>query len=613
MKIENIKFDKVKFLDGFWKNRYDLNLKTSIYAVKKVFESSGRFNAVRFIEGNKNIHVYYDSDVAKWIEAVAYILAKHREEYADLEAFCDELIASIVAHQREDGYFNSYFQQVEPTQVFKRRNDHELYCAGHLIEAAIAYDQYTGKDALLGVVKRYVSCIRKAFMVEKTAEFVTCGHQEIELALFKLYEYTSEEKYRELACFFIDQRGANDVDKIISTDICTQDNLPARELSKATGHAVRAMYYYSAMADMARIENDEALWSACLRLFDDIVNHKMYITGGLGSTRIGEALTQSYDLPNLTAYAESCAGIGLVLFCLRLNALGIDGRYADVIERVLYNVFLSSTSLNGKAFFYENPLEICRKEKGKETSTPEEYRPLLPIWRRQEVFNCSCCPPNINRFVASLANVIYTRTEEGVYINQYISSILEEEGISVETSYPAQTEIKINAVGYRYGKLYVRVPGWCNNYMFTVGGKRIKVKVVNGYAEISVVKDAAIILHLDFSPKFIMSNPQIRVNAGKVCLVNGPMVYCLEEIDNGADLFALSVSPETNSFGSKLSEIYQMPVFTVQGERLLGDTAPLYADTYKKEEVTLTFIPYFAFANRKESDMLVWINMAART
>lgn len=613
MKIENIKFDKVNLLDGFWKNRYDLNLKTSIYAVKNVFESSGRFDAVRFIKGNKNIHVYYDSDVAKWIEAVAYILAEHREEYADLEVFCDELIVSMVEHQREDGYFNSYFQQVEPTEVFKRRNDHELYCAGHIIEAAIAYDQYVGKGALLGLAKRYVDCIRKAFMIDKTAEFVTCGHQEIELALFKLYEYTGKEEYRELACFFIDQRGANDVDKVINTDICMQDNLPARKLSNATGHAVRAMYYYSAMADMARIESDEALLSACLRLFDDIINHKIYITGGLGSTRFGEALTQNYDLPNLTAYAESCAGIGLVLFCLRLNALGIDGRYADVIERVLYNVFLSSTSLDGKGFFYENPLEICRKEKGKETSTLEEYRPVLPIWRRQEVFNCSCCPPNINRFMASFANVIYSKTEEGVYVNQYVSSSLEEEGVSVETAYPTQTEIKISTIGYRYDKLYVRVPSWCKNYMFTVGGKRVEVNVVNGYAEIAATKDTVIILHLDFSPKFIMGNPKIRDNAGKVCLVNGPMVYCLEEVDNGADLFALAVDPETSSFRSELSETYQMPVFTVQGERLLGDTAPLYADTYKKEKVTLTFIPYFAFANREESDMIVWINARIRT
>ncbi len=608
MKIENIKFDKVKLLDGFWKNRYNLNLETSIYAVKKVFESSGRFDAVRFIEGNKNIHVYYDSDVAKWIEAVAYILAKNREKYADLEAFCDELIASMVAHQREDGYFNSYFQQVEPTEVFKRRNDHELYCAGHIIEAAIAYDQYAGKGALLGLAKRYAAYIRKAFMVEKTAEFVTCGHQEIELALFKLYEYTGEQEYRELACFFINQRGANEADKTINTKVCMQDNAPARELSEATGHAVRAMYYYSAMADMAKIENDEKLREACYKLFDDIVNYKMYITGGLGSTRFGEALTQAYDLPNLTAYAESCAGIGLVLFCLRLNALGIDGRYADVIERVIYNVFLSSTSLDGKSFFYENPLEICRKEKGKETSIPEDRRPLLPIWRRQEVFSCSCCPPNINRFMASFANVIYSKTEEGIYVNQYVSSSLEEEGVSVETTYPAQTEIKISTVGYRYDKLFVRVPSWCNNYMFTIGGKRIETNITNGYAEIAVTKDTAVILHLDFSPKFIMSNPKIRDNAGKVCLINGPMVYCLEEVDNGKDLFALSVNPEISSFSSKLSETYQMPVFTVVGERLLSNDAPLYADTYKTEKVSLKFIPYFAFANREESDMLVWIN-----
>ena len=608
MNIENVTFDKVELLDGFWKDRYCLNLETSIYAVKKVFQDSGRFDAVRFIDGNKNIHVYYDSDVAKWIEAVAYILANNREKYADLEEFCDDLIASMVAHQREDGYFNSYFQQVEPTEAFKRRNDHELYCAGHIIEAAIAYDKYTSKGELLGLAKRYVACIRKAFMIEKTAGFVTCGHQEIELALFKLYEYTGEKEYRELANFFINQRGANDVDQIVNTSFCMQDNAPARELSKAEGHAVRAMYYYTAMADMARIEKDKPLYEACLRLFDDIINHKMYITGGLGSTRFGEALTQDYDLPNLTAYAESCAGIGLILFCLRLNALEIDGRYADVIEKVLYNVFLSSTSLDGKSFFYENPLEICRKEKGKETSIPENRRPLLPIWRRQEVFSCSCCPPNINRFMASFANVIYTKTDEGVYVNQYVSSILKEESVCIQTAYPLETEIKISANNYAHDKLYVRVPDWCKNYMFILNGKRIEPNVYKGYAEIAVEKVFSISMHLDFMPKFIMGNPKIRDNAGKVCLINGPVVYCLEEIDNGADLFALSVNTVKSSFHSEFNKEYNMPIFTTQGERMVGDDAPLYADSYQTEKVTLKFIPYFAFANREESDMQVWVN-----
>jgi DUF1680 family protein len=609
MAIENVNFSRVKLLGGFWKKRYQLNEEKSVYAVQKRFEETGRFDAIRFIEGNKNVHVYYDSDVAKWMEAVAYLLAKNRKKHADLEKFCDDLIACIEKNQTQDGYFNSYFQQVEPDKVFTRRNDHELYCAGHLIEAAIAYDKYLGKGRLLAVVEKYVDYIYRRFISEKTANFITCGHQEIELALFALYEYTGKEKYKELALFFVNSRGNNEKDKKqpIHSLIGAQDNAPARELYKAEGHAVRATYYYSAMADMARLTGDNAMKQACDRLFEDISERKMYVTGGIGSTRYCESFTTAYDLPNLTAYTESCAAIGLVFFAQRMQAMDIVGTYGDLVERILYNGFLSSTSLDGKSFFYENPLEICRKEKNKQTAVRDELRTVLPIWKRQEVFGCSCCPPNINRFVASIGNLIYTQTEEGVYVNQFIASSLDEGLLTVETDYPTTNKIVLSSTNYPYGKLFFRVPAWCDGFNVLYNGKSVSAICKNGYAEVETSDKFVLEIMLDFSPRFIESNPRVRDNVGKVCLINGPVVYCLEEIDNGADLYALFVDKNEKNFKGEYVEEYGMKTFSCQGIRKKANGA-LYAPSYERECVTLTFIPYYVFANREESDMLVWVN-----
>lgn len=603
--IKNVEFDKVKLLDGFWKKRFDLNAEVSIYAVQKRFEDSGRFDAMRFIEGNENIHVYYDSDVAKWIEAVAYLNQFDSVKYQGLVDFCDQLIDKMVENQREDGYFNSYFQQKEPTEYFKRRNDHELYCAGHLIEAAVAYDKYVGKDKFLKLIERYVAFIKKCFMDEKSAAFVTCGHEEIELALFKLYKHTGNEDYRKLAEFFVDQRANNDKDQIILIKESMQDDKPAREIVEAMGHAVRAMYFYSAMADYALINGDKQMEDACDRIFANILGEKMYVTGGLGSIRYGEAFTMGFDLPNHTAYSESCAGIGFVMFLQRLNNLKINGLYADVIEKVMYNVFMASTSLDGKSFFYENPLEICRKEKDKETSTVGARRAIMPIWRRQEVFGCSCCPPNINRFVASIANVIYTETEEGVYVNQYVSS--KYNGLTIKTDYPNKKTVNISGDDYKFDKLYIRIPSWCKNVSLKKDGKKIAINTVNGFAVVDVSEKFSIVLELDYSPIFIESNPKVRDNAGRVCLMDGPIVYCLEEVDNGSDLYSFSVDRKTKKFRAEFSKEYNANTYTVKGVRKV-DSKELYKTEYERMCVELKFIPYYAFANREESDMLVWVN-----
>ena len=362
-----VPFFEVSLKDGFWRDRYLLNKDVSISAVKARFGESARFDALRFnyLKNGKPLHIFYDSDAAKWIEAVAYLLRTHREELAEEETFIDELVDCMGKAQREDGYLNSYFQQIEPQNVYAGRNNHEVYCAGHLIEAAIAYDQATGKDQFLQIMEKNCECIERAFFTEKTAKFQTPGHEEIELALFKLWAHTGKEKYRRMAEAFLSLRGANDKDEYIYGENSArgaQDNVPVYELNEANGHAVRAMYLYCAVADMAKANGDERLKKALDCVWSDVTERKLYITGGIGSTQITESFTVPYDLPNLTAYSESCGAIAFCLFAMRMRQMEKNAKYGALIERELYNNLLSSTSLDGKAFFYTNPLEIALEE-----------------------------------------------------------------------------------------------------------------------------------------------------------------------------------------------------------------------------------------------------------
>ena len=292
--------------------------------------------------------------------------------------------------------------------IFTKREAHELYCLGHLIEAGIAYKQATNKTKLLEICDRYIDYVHERFVIKQDVSFLTPGHEEIELALMRLYEETNDQKYLSLAEFFLEKRGNNQIDNadFYGSDKYIQANEPIRKLTIVEGHAVRAMYLFDGMAKYAKIKKDDTILQALITLFEDLKT-KQYISGGIGSYRVGEILTIPYDTPNLTAYNESCAAIAEMFFLNDLFELKQDKEYHDNLERILYNGFLSSTSLNGKAFFYENPLEIRLKDIDKETSIPKEWRIKLPITQRVELFDCSCCPPNIARFVASIGNYIY--------------------------------------------------------------------------------------------------------------------------------------------------------------------------------------------------------------
>ena len=605
--MENIAFRKVDITDGFWKQKQELNRKATIYSVWERFKETGRFDAFQFNwkEGMPNKpHIFWESDIAKWIEAVAYILEK--EPDPSLENAVEEIIDCIEQHQDENGYFNIYFTVCEPESRFTRRTDHELYCAGHLIEAAVAYYESTGKDRFLKLMCKYADHIEQVFMMEQSANFVTPGHEEIELALVKLYHCTGKEKYLSLSKFFIDQRGANEKDKInhynFASPSCDQSHLPAVEQETAEGHSVRACYLYSAMADLSKELKDEMLLSACKKLFANISERRMYITGGIGQSSLGEAFTIDYDLPNKTAYSETCAAISLAMFSHRMLNIEANSVYADVIERVLYNGMLSGLSLDGKSFFYENPLEIDPALKDKDASVVKERRPHYPITQRVEVFNCSCCPPNVNRFLASVGDYIYSKHQETYFIHQFINSEVIEDDIRIiqTTDYPNSGKVTLKTNGIQ--KLAVRIPGWCTDYSINAD-----FTLKDGYAYLDNI-NGDIEICFDMKPTLIQASPFVQENCGRVALQNGPIIYCLEEVDNGKNLRNVYLKESFNPTVT-YNSYFGTNTITAEGYRQC-ETNQLYSPwTNKADKVKLKFIPYFAFANRGESEMIVWISV----
>lgn len=520
------------------------------------------------------------------------------------------MVDQIEKNQRPDGYFNSYFISVEPSKRFCDRTMHELYCAGHLIEAAIAYRHATGRDRFLKLMCRYADEIERIFVREHSARFVTPGHEEIELALVKLYHATGERRYLDLAKFFIDHRGEDAAENYydFANSLYAQDDRPVREFDTATGHAVRAVYLYCAMADLAREYNDEGLWQACQRVFDSIVNRRMYITGGIGSTHHGEAFTEDYDLPNQTAYAETCAALGLVLFAARMSANEPKAVYADVAERALYNGFLSGVSLDGKAFFYENPLAIDPVQRRLDTSMAQPAR-RLPAMQRAEVFECSCCPPNVARLIASVGDLLYSYDDNTVYLHHYMPSEthFQHQGRDItiiqKTDYPCDGKLEIIVRGKLEGQIAVRIPGWCRSFHADQA-----YELRDGYAYFSAYSYLNVIF--DMPPAFMEAAPMVQNDCGRICVMRGPLVYCMEGVDNGSCLRDIRLL-ENAEFSTAYSEALGANVLKTTGVRRAADKFNGLYRPYQGDEVEqeVTLIPYYAFANRGISEMLVWIGL----
>ena len=601
-----IPFANVELRGGFWQEKQSLIRSVTIHAVRDRFAETGRFDALKcqWRDGKPNKpHIFWDSDAAKWMESVAYLIAK--EPMPELEAFVETLIDDLEQQQQADGYLNSYFTGVEPARRWQDRSAHELYCAGHLIEAAVAWKQATGRELFLKMMCRYVDYIDRVFRTEQTASFLTPGHEEIELALVKLYHETGEKKYLDLGRWFVDMRGANDKD-VEPADIFhryRQSHIPCEQQTTAEGHSVRACYLYAAMADLAREYEYEPLAHACEALFDNIVNQRMYITGGIGSSHQGETFTVDYHLPNQTAYAESCAAISLIYFAQRMLLLSPDSRYADVVERALYNGFLSSLSLDGSKFFYSNPLEIDVVDRHSDVSWHQhDWRPAS---ERVEVFSCSCCPPNITRLIATLGDYICTTGKDCLYVHQYMDAqiTVDSGSLQIQTDYPRSGEIRVHAQQLPQKQIALRIPGWCAHFELSA-----PYTMHSGYALIDVTSDTEMVLRLDMPAVMMYADPRVRDAQGKAAVMRGPVVYCMEAHDQTADVFCLSLK-ENAVITASSADPFGLPNLKAEGyETLIEERAPLYrSEPFARRKTELTLIPYYAFANRGESDMRVWI------
>lgn len=618
-KLTPIGFEKSRITGGFWKEYQELFRRVTVDAVYDRFEETGRFEALKFNwkEGMPGKpHIFWESDVTKWIEGAAYFLQEQRDP--KLEERIDELVARMERTQGEDGYLNAYFTVVEPKARFTRRTDHELYCAGHLIEGAIAYAKATGKENMLRVAIRYADLIDRVFRIEHSASFDTPGHEEIELALVKLYHYTGEERYLKLAQYFVDTRGKSSRDETydFADQEHMQSHLPVREQKTAEGHSVRALYLYSGMADLAMETGEEELLLSCKRLFDNIVQKRMYLTGGVGSTCRGESFTFDYDLPEYTAYNETCASIALALFCRRMWLMDADGRYGDVAEQAIYNTVLSGVSLSGNEFYYENPMSADPRRNAFNDLRPAGLREHLPILKRVKVFDCSCCPPNLLRIVGSIGDFLYSVSDRTIYAHCYMESESEvslgekKVGLSQQSAYPLEGKILITVKGEGDFTLALRIPGWCRGAKISVNGQEYAFEKVKGFAFLqrNWKNGDQVLLDLPMEVKWIRANPQVIEACGRVAVMRGPFVYCAEGVDNdNRPLKAVRIAAGS-AVAVSMQRIggFSLPVLSMEAFCRKPMEALYTWEPGQEEEFRLKLIPYFAWANRGVTEMTTW-------
>lgn len=566
--------------------------------------------------------VFQDSDFSKWVEAVAYSLTQHPD--AELEATADEAIDIVCKAQLENGYLDTFYIISDYDKAFTDLRDaHELYCFGHLTEGAVAYYQATGKDKLLNAARKFADYIYSKFGEEDGKIHGYPGHEIAEMALVRLYTVTGDDKYLALSKYFVDERGKRpyyfdseqnrmpspeDMDK--ERYAYNQAHKPVRMQTEAVGHAVRAVYLYSGMADVARLTGDDDLFNVCDRLFENIIKKRMYVTGGIGSTSIGESFTLDYDLPNDTAYAETCAAIGLIFFARRMLQIKPDRKYSDIMERALYNGVLSGMALDGKSFFYVNPLEVTPENCIKD----ERKHHVKHV--RQKWFGCACCPPNIARLLSSIASYAYTETDETLYTHLYIGGNIVknyEDGqveFTIESAFPWDGSVKItaNTKNVVRGQLALRVPGWCKEIPFIPGSE-----YKDGYIYISKEWNDGDEISLNFNMdiRVLMANTRVREDSGKLCVSRGPIIYCIEEVDNGKNLQNLLLEADKPMMVQDFEiDGIKMNCIKAAGLRVketASDELYLEYHPVETDPVELTFVPYYAWNNRGEGEMTVWI------
>lgn len=574
---------------------------------------------------------FQDTDVYKWLESAAYVL---NYKYSDeLKAHADKVVDLIAAAQDDDGYLSTMFQIEMPDRKFKRlQQSHELYSMGHYIEAGVAYYQVTGNQKALVIAEKMANCIAQNFGNEPGKIKGIPGHPEIELALTRLYEVTSNATYLSLAKFFVTERGqdtsffdrqnkADGLDRNFFPGLSTIGNRyyfsdkPVTEQEDAHGHAVRVLYFCTGLAHVARLTKDQALLDSANRLWNDIVNKQLYVTGNVGQTSQGEAFTYDYDLPNDLDYGETCASVALTFFAKQMMKIKPSGSYGDIIEKELFNGALSGISLDGKHYFYVNPLEA---DPIASHLNPDKQHIAT---RRSSWFACACCPANITRLIASVDKYLFEVQDDTIVSDQFIAN---------ETNFENGVKIRLDSDYPWFGKLHyvisnpqhlnftfgVRIPSWSSKkFDALVNGIESKFVQKNQIAYFPIIdKQTEIEISLDMTTHLIRSNPKVKANIGKVAIQRGPIVYCLEESDNQGPLWAskLSSHPEFNfQYDSQLLDGVGTLSTTDATHDILTNDSDLYTFDYVTpvEKTKLKFIPYYAWANRQEGQMTVWVRI----
>ncbi|MDR0670448.1 MAG: glycoside hydrolase family 127 protein [Treponema sp.] len=577
--------------------------------------------------------VFQDSDFPKWLEALSYTLFQHPDK--ELEKTADEAIDIVCNAQQADGYLNTYYIINGLDKRFTNMmNNHELYCLGHFIEGAAAYYQVTGKRKLLDAMLRYIDFVDSVIGPDENKLHGYPGCEVIEMALVKLYAITKDEKHLRLSKYFIDQRGQEPLffrEEMKKTGAGNywdgghlglqyyQAGRPVRDQHSAEGHAVRGPYLYSGMADIARLTCDDGLYQACKDIWDNIVNKQMYINGAIGQSEYGESFTFAYDLPNDTIYAETCAAISLAFFAQRMARISPKGEYGDIIEKTIFNSILSGISLDGQRFFYVNPLETLP-----EASEKSRIYHHVKI-ERQKWLGCACCPPNVARTFASLGAYAFSICGDTLYSHLYMGMTAKaslggsEVKAEMKTGYPWDGGIEItftleNPLQFTYAP---RLPSWRGTYSVKINGRDADFKVNDGFIHIQREwkNGDTVTINFDMPVTLIRANPKVRQDIGKVAVTRGPLVYCLEEKDNGKGLFRIYVDTKSKfTFSFEEDLLGGVIALKSKGKKLEDWKGnPLYkaeepgeSDSYK--EIDLTWIPYYAWANRDPGEMAVWIH-----
>jgi DUF1680 family protein len=609
-RLRPVPLGAVHLRDDFWVPRRRRNQEVTLPSQYHQCEETGRIDNFRRAAGKKQGpfrgRYYNDSDVYKWVEAAAYALASGPDP--ELERLLETVVREIRDAQGPDGYLNTYFTFERERERWTNLKDlHELYCAGHLIQAAVAHRRCTGRRDLLDVAVRLADHLCEIFGPEGRPG--TCGHQEIEMALVELYRLTGIRRYLIQARLFIERRGHEP--PLVGGSAYHQDHAPFRTLDAVVGHAVRMVYYCCGAADVYAETGEAEYREALERLWESMVRRRMYVTGGIGSRYEGEAFGEDYELPNERAYAESCAAIGSVMWNWRMLQLEGDARFADVIENTLYNAMLPSLSLHGERYFYQNPLADTGKH------------------RRQPWFECACCPPNIARMLAALPSYFYSLSGEGVWVHLYAANeaaLRLENGRAVtlrqETTYPwdGEVEIHVETASPEPFSLFARIPAWCEGATLRVNGEALPVEGGPGsYAEIrrTWASGDTLRLSLPMPVRRVESHPYVANNAGRVALRRGPLLYCIEQADLGGTDPRDVVLPADRELTPSLEPGLMGGVMVLRGPALarsasLEGAGELYrmpgtAPPAETRPLELTAIPYYAWGNREAGGMAVWV------